>query len=158
MLRLVALFWLLLVPAALAGPLPREVIEPLIVPPYALGEMLDENGIWALLNSGGAEAGYVFETAVMAPLPGFSGAPIDMLVMLDREGRFIDVRLLEHNEPIFVSGLGEAPLHRFLEQYRGHSINEPAGGGQCLWHRRCGQRSGLSGRRDQGHGLGPHRP
>lgn len=125
MLRLIALFWLALAPTALAGPLPREDIEPLIVPPYALGEMLDDTGTWALLNSGGAEAGYVFETAVMAPLPGFSGAPINMLVVLDREGRFIDVRLLEHNEPIFVSGLGEAPLHRFLEQYRGHSINEP---------------------------------
>ena len=125
MLRLIVLFWFALASAALADALPREAIEPLIVPPYALGEKLDDTGTWQLLNSGGAEAGYVFETAVMAPLPGFSGAPINMLVVLDREGRFLDVRLLSHNEPIFVSGLGEAPLHRFLEQYRGHSINEP---------------------------------
>ena len=45
--------------------------------------------------------------------------------MLDLEGRFIDVRLVSHNEPIFVSGLGEAPFRRFLEQYRGLSINTP---------------------------------
>lgn len=125
MIRLIALFWLLLAPAVLASPLPREAIEAYIQPPYALGERMDDNGTWQLLNSGGAEAGYVFETAIMAPLPGFSGAPINMLVVLDREGRFIDVRLLSQNEPIFVSGLGEPPLLRFLEQYRGHSINEP---------------------------------
>lgn len=110
---------------ASAEPLDRAALEPLIVPPYALGEPVNAKGVWSLLNSGGAEAGYVFETAPLAPLPGFSGAPIDMLVMLDLEGRFIDVRLVSHNEPIFVSGLGEAPLRAFLEQYRGHSINEP---------------------------------
>ena len=95
------------------------------MPPYALGEPLNDKGVWSLRNSGGAEAGYVFETEPMAPLPGFSGAPINLLVMLDLEGRFIDVRLLSHNEPIFVSGLGEAPFRKFLEQYRGLSINTP---------------------------------
>lgn len=97
----------------------------MIVPPYALGDPLNDKGVWSLLNSGGAEAGYVFETAPLAALPGFSGAPIDLLVLLDLEGRFIDVKLVSHNEPIFVSGLGEAPLRAFLEQYRGRSINEP---------------------------------
>jgi NosR/NirI family transcriptional regulator, nitrous oxide reductase regulator len=116
----------LMLPTTLsAAPLERAQIEAQIVPPYALGEAVNDKGVWSLLNSGGAEAGYVFETAPLAPLPGFSGAPIDMLVMLDLDGRFIDVKLLSHNEPIFVSGLGEAPLRAFLEQYRGHSINEP---------------------------------
>ncbi|MGL4281633.1 MAG: 4Fe-4S binding protein [Albidovulum sp.] len=121
-LLLLGLFWCGL---ASAASLDRAALEPLIVPPYALGEPVNDKGVWTLLNSGGAEAGYVFETAPLAPLPGFSGAPIDMLVMLDLEGRFIDVRLVSHNEPIFVSGLGEAPFRAFLEQYRGHSINEP---------------------------------
>lgn len=111
--------------SAFAEMLPRDRIEPFVVPPYALGEPLNDVGVWSLLNSGGAEAGYVFETQPMAPLPGFSGAPINMLVMLDLQGTFIDVRLISHNEPIFVSGLGEAPLIKFFEQYRGHSINEP---------------------------------
>jgi transcriptional regulator of nitric oxide reductase len=135
------LVWLCLTAAiAAAGPSPRDRIAPLIVPPYALGEALDDRGLYSLLNSGGAEAGYVFETGPLAPLPGFSGAPINMLVLLDLQGAFIDVRLLDHNEPIFVSGLGEAPLLKFLEQYRGHSINEAlvvgtpygAGGGADL--------------------------
>lgn len=124
LMRIAALFALL--PAWLAAaPLTRDEIEPLIVPPYALGAPVNDQGVWTLLNSGGAEAGYVFETGPLAPLPGFSGQPIDMLVTLDRDGRFLDVRLLRHNEPIFVSGLGEAPFRAFLEQYRGHSIHEP---------------------------------
>ncbi|OJY34205.1 MAG: hypothetical protein BGP11_03790 [Rhodobacterales bacterium 65-51] len=119
------LCWVLMTGAALAAPLNRDQIAAFVVPPYALGEPVNDKGVWSLLNSGGAEAGYVFETAIMAPLPGFSGGPINMLVMLDLDGRFIDVRLISHNEPIFVSGLGEAPFRKFLEQYRGHSINTP---------------------------------
>ena len=123
---LAALLWL-----GLASPawtqnremIPAETLSALIMPPYSLGEPLTDQGVWALLNSGGAHAGYVFETVIMAPLPGFSGTPINLLVVLDLEGRFIDVRLIEHNEPIFVSGLGEAPFHKFFEQYRGHSIS-----------------------------------
>lgn len=111
--------------AVRAAPLDREALQAMIVPPYALGEPVNDKGVWTLLNSGGAEAGYVFETGPLAPLPGFSGAPIDMLVTIDLDGRFLDVRLVSHNEPIFVSGLGEAPLHAFLKQYRGHSIREP---------------------------------
>ena len=110
---------------AAADPSPRARIEALIVPPYALGDALGEQGLYSLLNSGGAEAGYVFETGPMAPLPGFSGAPINVLVMMDLAGTFIEVRLLDHNEPIFVSGLGEAPFLKFLQQYPGHSVNEP---------------------------------
>ncbi|MCB2114775.1 MAG: 4Fe-4S binding protein [Rhodobacteraceae bacterium] len=108
-----------------AAPLSRDAVEPFVVPPYALGEEVNDKGVWSLLNSGGAVAGYVFETAEMAPLPGFSGAPINMMVMVDLDGRFIDVKLISHNEPIFVSGLGEAPFRAFLEQYRGHAITEP---------------------------------
>ena len=94
-----------------AAPLDRETLAPFIVPPMSLGERLNDEGVWQLLNSGGAEAGFVFETEPMAPLPGFSGAAINMLVVLDLNGRFLDVKLISHNEPIFVSGLGEAPFH-----------------------------------------------
>jgi transcriptional regulator of nitric oxide reductase len=129
------LFWVTLALSSAADPLPREDIAAMVAPPMSLGEQLNDKGVWQLLNSGGAEAGYVFETQPMAPLPGFSGAPINMLVLLDLDGRFLDVRLISHNEPIFVSGLGEAPFHQFFEQYRGHSISEalvvgtPYGGG-----------------------------
>lgn len=124
--RLCALVVLLCLPAlaAMAGPIPREEIAARIVPPFSLGEALNDKGVYSLLNSGGAEAGFVFETAAMAPLPGFSGAPINILVTLDLNGAFLNVQLLSHNEPIFVSGLGEAPFHKYFEQYRGHSVSE----------------------------------
>ncbi|WP_366466271.1 hypothetical protein [Paracoccus methylarcula] len=123
-MRWLVLFLLLGAAPLRADPLARDEIAAMISAPYALGEPLNDHGVWSLLNSGGGEAGYVFETGPLAPLPGFSGQPINILVMLDLEGRFIDTRLLSHNEPIFVSGLGEAPLREFLAQYRGHSINE----------------------------------
>lgn len=114
-------FWAL---AAVSEPLPRDVLEPFIAPPMSLGEQLNDQGVWQLLNSGGAEAGYVFETEPMAPLPGFSGAAINVLVVLDLEGQFLDVQLISHNEPIFVSGLPERLFFDFFKQYRGHSISD----------------------------------
>ena len=126
MLRALVVLLACLIPLPLAADLmTRDQLTEFVQAPYALGAPVNDRGVWSLLNSGGAEAGYVFETQELAPLPGFSGAPINMLVMLDLEGRFIDVRLIHHNEPIFVSGLGEAPFRKFMEQYRGHSINTP---------------------------------
>jgi transcriptional regulator of nitric oxide reductase len=132
---LAALAWLSLSFQATAEPSDRDRIAEKIIAPMSLGERISEDGVYELLNSGGQHSGYVFETEPLAPLPGFSGAPINVLVVLDLEGRFISVRLLDHNEPIFVSGLGQAPFHAFFEQYEGHSISEslvvgtPYGGG-----------------------------
>ena len=109
---------------ARAAPLEREALAALVMPPFSLGEPVNDRGVWTILNSGGAPAGYVFETEPLAPLPGFSGAPINVLVTLDLQGGIIEARLIAHNEPIFVSGLGEAPFHAFFEQYRGRSIHE----------------------------------
>jgi transcriptional regulator of nitric oxide reductase/ferredoxin len=121
---LLALIFLCLAPLLRAEPLSSEALADLVVPPFKLGEPVNDKGVWTILNAGGAEAGFVFETEPLAPLPGFSGAAINVLVTLDSEGRFMDVRLLDHNEPIFVSGLGEAPFRAFFEQYRGHAISD----------------------------------
>lgn len=123
-LRWALLCFLATVQAVLGDPVPREAIAERIFAPMELGEPVNENGVYQLLNSGGGHVGYVFETEPMAPLPGFAGAPINLLVVLDLEGRFLDVQLIEHNEPIFVSGLGEAPFNAFFEQYKGRSIGD----------------------------------
>ncbi len=109
--------------SAWAQPMGKQELAELVMPPFSVGEPVNDKGVWTLLNSGGADAGYVFETGELAPLPGFSGSPINILVTLDLDGGFMDVRLIEHNEPIFVSGLGEAPFRKFFEQYRGLSIS-----------------------------------
>ncbi len=111
--------------AQAAASLSEEALAGLIQPPFSLGTPVNDKGVWTILNSGGAEAGYVFETAPLAPLPGFSGAPINVLVTLDLDGSIVSAQLIGHNEPIFVSGLGEAPFRAFFEQYRGLSISAP---------------------------------
>ncbi|SMX43140.1 4Fe-4S binding protein [Maliponia aquimaris] len=123
-LILAVLAWLMLAQGAWAEPVSEAELARLVPAPMSLGEKLTEDGLYEVINAGGAHAGYAFQTEPMAALPGFSGAPINVLVVLDLEGRFLDVRLLNHNEPIFVSGLGEAPFHAFMEQYRGHSISD----------------------------------
>ncbi|WP_424965479.1 4Fe-4S binding protein [Dinoroseobacter sp. S375] len=134
-LRILLLCLLVISAPARAEPLDRDAMAARILPPFTLGEPLNDKGVWSLLNAGGALAGYAFETEPMAPLPGFSGSAINLLVLLDLEGRFEHVLLVSHNEPIFVSGLGEAAFHKFFEQYRGHSISDslvvgtPYGGG-----------------------------
>ncbi|MCB1352778.1 MAG: 4Fe-4S binding protein [Rhodobacteraceae bacterium] len=122
---LAPLLALLLFAATGAMALERADLAPFVKPPMSIGNAVNDKGVYELLNSGGALAGYVFETEQLAPLPGFSGAPINVFVMLDLDGRFLDVRLISQNEPIFVSGLGEAPFRRFFEQYRGLSITAP---------------------------------
>ncbi len=94
----------------------------LVVPPYKLGIRDSDLPVWKLLDGGGAHAGYVFESIDLAPIPGFSGSPVNLLVSIDREGRFLDVQVLEQNEPVFVSGLGPRPLHEFVRQYEDKSL------------------------------------
>ena len=108
--------------ATSAQTLDRDTLATKVEPPNELGEKLTDKGVWSILDRTGEEAGYIFETEPLAPLPGFSGAPINVLVTLDRAGKFLRAELLEHNEPIFVSGLGEAPFNEFVRQYRGLSI------------------------------------
>jgi transcriptional regulator of nitric oxide reductase/ferredoxin len=105
-----------------AALLDRDALAAKVEPPYELGSKLNDNGVWSIQDRTGVAAGYIFETEPLAPLPGFSGAAINVLVTLDRDGRFLKAELIEHNEPIFVSGLGQAPFHEFMRQYRGLSI------------------------------------
>jgi len=113
----------LFVATSFADKVTEERIRSEVIAPYSLGIETDMKGVWELLNGSGAKGGYVIESEWLKPLPGFSGAAINLIIMLDLEGVLIDVKILNHNEPIFVSGLGQAPFHAFIEQYRGHSIN-----------------------------------
>ncbi len=101
----------------------REEAAKHVEPPYKLGESIGE-GSWELVNLDGRLAGYGFESQPLAPLPGFSGTPVNLFVQITLEGKFINVELIAHNEPIFVSGLGNAAFHEFVRQYKGHSIND----------------------------------
>jgi len=95
--------------------------------PLSVGERDAELPIWPLFrqgDSGSALAGYVFESNDLAPIPGFSGVPVNLLVAIDPAGRFIGVEVLSQHEPVFQYGLGEAPLFEFVKQYRGVSLRQ----------------------------------
>ena len=92
-----------------------------VEPPYKLGSSVGI-GTWELINLDGRVAGYGFETLPLVPLPGFSGAPINLFVSVTIEGQFINAEIISHNEPIFVSGLDGTLFHKFVSQYKGYSI------------------------------------
>ncbi|MGB0865304.1 MAG: 4Fe-4S binding protein [Granulosicoccaceae bacterium] len=118
-------FWVFCSNTAVADRVDEQRVRDEVIAPYSLGPQTSIEGVWELLNGSGLQEGYVIETEAISALPGFSGAAINMFVLLDLDGVFIDVKLLNQNEPIFVSGLGEAPFREFLNQYRGLSISTP---------------------------------
>jgi polyferredoxin len=60
----------------------------------------------------------------VAPIPAYSGYPINTLVGLDREGRIAGVAIIHHDEPILAAGVSEAQLRGFVEQYLGKSARD----------------------------------
>ena len=68
--------------------------------------------------------GYAFNTLEIAPLPGFSGHPIELLVAINVDGTYRDARVLHHAEPMFVAGYYDETLDSFAEQYKGQKVKD----------------------------------
>lgn len=68
--------------------------------------------------------GYAYVSTDFVTLQGFAGKPITMMIGLDTKGRFTGVEVLHHHEPVFLHGLGEAPLNEFVAQYEGRSLKD----------------------------------
>lgn len=79
-----------------------------VIPVYQLNQLL----------------GYVFESNNFTNFMGFTGKPINILIGLDPKGVIVGLTILQHDEPIFVHGLGQLPLFEFVQQYKNHSIKE----------------------------------
>jgi NosR/NirI family transcriptional regulator, nitrous oxide reductase regulator len=73
---------------------------------------------------GEEQVGVIFETNDVAPIPAYSGEPVNMLVGLDMDGVVTGVRVLEHSEPIMLVGIPEARLVDFVDQYVKRTIRE----------------------------------
>lgn len=123
----VALCALLSCSVVLAGELTLEDLQRRFQPPLHVQPRLADVPVWPITSELEPEAGpvgYAFESIDLAPIPGFEGTPMNLLVALDRKGGFIDVEVLRQHEPVFLSGLGEAPLREFVQQYAGHSLKQ----------------------------------
>lgn len=112
---------------ACAGQLTREHIAGFFPPPFRIGEKDEALPLWPIFKQNGPQEdliAYVFESVDLAPIPGFSGAPINILIALKPDGSFGAAHLISQNEPVFVDGLGEEPLRAFIAQYDGKSIKQ----------------------------------
>ncbi len=118
---------LLLAASAQAGELGRADIARRFPSPFLVGEKLSDVPAWPLTSELTPEAGpvgYVFESQDLAPIPGFEGTPFNILVAIDARGDFTAVEILREHEPVFLSGLGEAPLRAFVAQYLGKNVRQ----------------------------------
>jgi NosR/NirI family nitrous oxide reductase transcriptional regulator len=123
------------VAVAHAGVMTREKLQALFPAPLMLGERDATLPVWPVFKQEATATvlvAYLFESIDLAPVPGFSGTPMNLLVALDAQGHFMEVRVLSHHEPVFLDGLGEAPLLRFVEQYRGLSLKQSIKIGSAL--------------------------
>jgi transcriptional regulator of nitric oxide reductase len=124
---LVAAVGILAADAVQAGDLKKTDIERRFGPPLHVQEKLSDVPVWPLTSELEPEAGpvgYAFESIDLAPIPGFEGTPMNFLVAIDRKGNFLGVELLRQHEPVFLGGLGEAPLKEFITQYEGRNIKQ----------------------------------
>ena len=126
--------WMLLVllatglaTAAQADLMSRETISQRFPAPLIVGERDAALPVWPIFQGGAQNqlVVWVFETTDLAPIPGFSGTPPDLLIALTPDGTFMGVSLLSHHEPVFLDGLGEEPLRHFLDQYQGKALGTP---------------------------------
>lgn len=126
-LKCLFLLLVLVAGAASGGVLTKEEIARRFPAPLSVGDKASEVSAWPLFKQNGTATelvGYVFESADLAPVPGFTGVPPNLLVAIDPKGTFIDVAVLSQHEPVFMEGLGEEPLHAFVRQYRGASLGQ----------------------------------
>ena len=68
--------------------------------------------------------GYVFETADIAPIPAYSGKPVDMLVGIDPTGQLTLAKVLKHSEPIMLVGIPEEKLQDFASAHTNFSVRD----------------------------------
>jgi len=112
---------------AQAGVMTKETMAQAFPAPLVVGEKERDVPVWPIyaqdLTSTTIVA-YAFESIDFAAIPGFSGTPFNLLVALDKDGKFMDVKVLSQHEPVFLDGLGPQPLFKFVEQYKNLSLKQ----------------------------------
>lgn len=78
----------------------------------------------AAVYDGDKVIGYVFESVMVAPVPAYSGEPVNILVAIDQTGKIIGTKVLEQQEPILLVGIPVQRLYDFVARYVGHSVKD----------------------------------
>ncbi len=109
--------------AAQAGVFTRERLQAEFGDSYQVGDKLSALPVWPVYHRNQTAEGkhalhaYVFETIDIEPVAGYGGKPINILVVMNKAGKYMDVRLISHNEPIFQEPSRNALLAGFAKQY-----------------------------------------
>ncbi|TPW24198.1 4Fe-4S binding protein [Marinobacter nauticus] len=124
--RLMLLLSLVFTASAFAAeppPEPRAVIQSLFPSATVIEGKLPDFPVYPVYQLQEL-LGYAYVSTDFVTLQGFAGKPITMMIGLDTKGRFTGVEVLHHHEPVFLHGLGEAPLNEFVAQYEGRSLKD----------------------------------
>lgn len=98
--------------------LKKDTIDRLFPQAASTGPLSGEPPAIPVYGAGG-RIGFLFCTAELTDVVGFSGAPFNFVVGLDLQGKIAGVVLVEHAEPIIDYNSMGAQLTRFIEQYAG---------------------------------------
>lgn len=78
----------------------------------------------APVYAGDKVIGYVFESVMVAPVPAYSGKPINILVAINGEGKIIGTKVLYQDEPILLVGIPVQKLYDFVASYIGRHVTD----------------------------------
>ncbi|WEN14524.1 4Fe-4S binding protein [Rhodanobacter sp. AS-Z3] len=78
----------------------------------------------AAVYNGDKVIGYVFESVMVAPVPAYSGDPVNILVAIDQNGKILGTKVLQQNEPILLVGIPVQRLYDFVARYIGHNVKD----------------------------------
>ncbi|MEO9215567.1 MAG: 4Fe-4S binding protein [Rhodanobacter sp.] len=78
----------------------------------------------AAVYTGDKVIGYVFESVMVAPVPAYSGDPVNILVAIDQTGKILGTKVLEQHEPILLVGIPVQRLYDFVARYIGHNVKD----------------------------------
>jgi len=75
------------------------------------------------IERNGRTVGYLASTWDVARTVGYSGKPIDILVVMDTDARIVGARLIRQSEPILTIGISEADIAKFVGGFSGVDIS-----------------------------------
>lgn len=114
---------------ALAGSLARDDVQRLLGDSVLVGEAQADFAAWPLFAANPANPdakpelkAYGFESVDFSTVRGYSGKPVNMFIVLDLRGRFVDIKLLDHHEPIFLRPEGTAKLQAYASHHKGLNL------------------------------------
>lgn len=120
--------WLALL-LSLATALPAQAIElAQVLTGFSQAERLEAaDSQWPVsrvVDGDGQLLGYAFESVEVAPIPAYSGKPVNMLVAIDLDGRIVQAEVISHSEPIMLVGIPESKLDNFADAHVSAHVND----------------------------------